>query len=135
MNTFILILQVLSVIIGLLFLFKSWNKETQTYEKESLKAFISCVAFFILLNYFKSSDIQINNIEEANNLLLNKSKTEIFELIGKPDSDLTSFYGEKYFIYNCSKRGVFYQLNDAGDCKDLRLYIDDSGFCYKIEIF
>ena len=133
MNTFILILQIIAAIIGIFFLIKSWNKETQTYEKESLKGVISCAVFFIVLNYFKSSDIQINNIQEANNLLLNKSKTEIVELLGKPDWEY-NIGGENYYVYDSSKRGSFYQLDAAGNGKELRVYFDEDNNCYVIGI-
>ena len=72
MNTFFIILQVIFLIAGFVFLNKSWNRETKTLVKDSFRGAISCAVLFFLFGYFQKSEIQINNIEEANKMLLNK---------------------------------------------------------------
>ena len=130
MNIFITILQILSAIIAIAFIAKAWNSETQTYDKDLLKGAIYAGVFFVVLMYFKKPDVeaetQIRNIEQANGLLLNKSKQEVIKLIGQPDYESSM---DNYYEYDSSKRGVFYQLDAADHGKELKVYFDEEGNC------
>lgn len=142
MNTFILILQVLAVISGIIFLFAAWNKETKTYNLQSLKSAAFFGVVFFGLNFLKSNKVSPEGTYYYSNntfntefyVYLNEDGTwysETFESGKKIDFSITSQKG-KWKLINIhlkSSRGEDnYSLITFND--DNTAYLFDNG-CIK----
>ncbi|MFN4074684.1 MAG: hypothetical protein ACK4HC_02115 [Cloacibacterium sp.] len=133
MNNFLLVLQIVTFI-ALFFVALSEIKGKPELEakKGLFNNIIVFGAFILLLEWMKSPDLVIYNIEQANKELVGKNKSEIIKLMDKPDLD-QNYGGEHYYVYIASKNGAFRQFDDAGDSKNLRIYFEGE-YCYSVSI-